>query len=170
MMSGSRRGGAILGILLALTAALIAAAVVFVVNVRVRHDLEGHRIAVETPFGSIRVREDGASVSAHRLGIPLYPGARLRDRSKSASIDLDFGNEHKDLAVAAVEYVTDDSYERVLEFYRSELPKWGMKNNTHMDGCVFILEGDGGKRIVALNRKHGETRIAVASVGQPASN
>jgi hypothetical protein len=80
---------------------------------------------ISTPFGTLRARneENGAAT-----GLAVYPGARLlkeKDNDHGGNVVIDtpvFG-----LKVVAVKYETDDSPAKVLDFYRTELKKFGRK-------------------------------------------
>jgi hypothetical protein len=104
------------------------------------------------------------------MGVPVYPGAiRERDSRKLASFHLDFGHHHKAFAVAAAGYRTPDSVERVTAYYRDRLPHWMISDKG--DGRVELSFTKGGyRRFVAIYEENGETGIALASVGEPASN
>ncbi len=84
-------------------------------------------VHIATPFGGLHV--DSNQTTATDLGLPAYPGATLvKDKknghdSGSANIGLSFGNFH--LKVQAVGYRTPDPAEKVLDFYRPALAKFG---------------------------------------------
>ena len=178
MRSDSERGG-ILGFLLLMLGILCLVAMVAVVggglyfarhvHVTAGQGRHGGDVSVETPFGSVHVREDGR-LDPKRLGLPVYPGAVLRDdRHKLASVELNFGSEDKELAVVAGEYTTPDSIDRVRDFYRGELPHWIVSEGHHGDVRFCFTEG-GYKRMIVLSRHGGLTHIGLASVGSPAAN
>ena len=178
MRSHPERGGILTSLLLVLGVLILAAMVAVVaggiyvarnIHVTSSGGKHGETVNVETPFGSVRVREDD-KVDPKRLGVPVYPGAVLReDRHKLASIELDFGSEDKELAVVAGEYTTPDPIETVRAFYRSELPNWVISEERHGEVHFSFSEG-GHKRIVALKRRGGLTTIGLASVGAPVAN
>ena len=105
------------------------------------------------------------------MGVPVYPGAvRGRSTPTLASLHLDFGDVHKGFALSAARIphlrLRGSS---VTEFYRDELPHWMFSQKEN--GCMQLsLTKHGYKRIVAIYEDEGETRIALASVGEPASN
>jgi len=104
------------------------------------------------------------------LGVPIYPGAKRDDDSrKLASFRFDFGDVHKAFAVSAATYRTSDSIDRVTDFYRGELPHW-LISQKEDGGLQLSFTRHGYKRFVAICEEDGETRIALASVGEPASN
>lgn len=179
-MRGRReRGGALAGVLIGLAvlaalaiAAVVAGTVYFAHNVRV-HETENRRgktVHVETPVGSIQVRE-GARLSASDLGVALYPGAApLGDGAKVVNLDLSFlGAEQRQLGVLAAEFTTPDDPDRVINFYLKECPAWSY--HSRRDGAVEIETNDGGKkRVVAIRRSGHGSRITIAQVGAPAVN
>ena len=76
--------------------------------------------------------------------------------------------------VIAAHYTTADPVEKVAAFYREKLPEWTMAASGERPGhggeCRFELRGHGFRRVVAIHGEGGLTRIALASVGEPAAN
>src|SRR5947209_4046215 len=77
---GSRRGGILVGLLVAgtvLTCVLIAVAFSVARNVQVRtaERIDGNDVSIDTPVGhlSVRAHENGGWAAAD---VPVYPGAR----------------------------------------------------------------------------------------------
>jgi len=170
-----QHGGALAGIMLmglvlgALgIAALVSTGFYIADHVSVSSRDEGDT-TVETPFGSIHVRESDR-LDPSILGVPVYPGSvRDHDNRGLASFHFDFGDHHGAFAVAAAGYHTSDSVERVTAFYRDRLPHWLISDKG--DGRVEIsFTKHGYRRFVAIHEDDGETHIALASVGEPASN
>jgi hypothetical protein len=66
-------------------------------------------------------------VSAQDLGLPLYPGAhRYKDSSDdSSAAKLGFWGRDSGFKLAVLKLETDDSVEKVAEFYRKALAKYG---------------------------------------------
>jgi hypothetical protein len=71
--------------------------------------------------------------------------------------------------VSAAEYRTSASVDRVTDFYRDQLPHW-LFSQKDDGGMQLSFTKHGYKRLVAIYEDGGETRIALASVGEPASN
>jgi hypothetical protein len=171
-----RRGGALAGIILIVLmigvvgiAALVTTGLYVADHVRVSDSGVRDETTVETPFGSVHVREDSRFDPKH-MGVPIYPGAKRDDDSrKLASFRFDFGDVHKAFAVSAATYRTSDSIDRVTDFYRGELPHW-LISQREDGGLQLSFTRHGYKRFVAICEEDGETRIALASVGEPASN
>ncbi|HTW49411.1 MAG TPA: hypothetical protein VMD92_15765 [Acidobacteriaceae bacterium] len=79
--------------------------------------------------------------TAKQIGLPEYPGATpYKDKdSDSSSADLGFELNSFHFSVQVASYVTTDSPEQVLAFYRKPLAKYGE-----------VLECDHGKPVGAL--------------------
>src|SRR5579862_573669 len=176
MFGNPRRGGAVAGILLTFLALSVLGIAVLVCtglyvadNLRVTENHARGETTVETPFGSVHVRESDRLDPGH-MGVPIYPGAvRDEDSRKLASFHFDFGDVHKAFAISAAQYRTPDSVDRVTNFYRSELPHWLISQHEN-GGLQLSLTRRGYKRLVVITEEDGETRIALASIGEPASN
>jgi hypothetical protein len=171
-----QHGGALAAIVLTVlilgtltVVALVSTGLYVAHNIRITDRTGSGEATAETPFGSVHVRES-AAFDPKRMGVPVYPGAvRRRGRHKLASVHLDFGGEHKDFSVVAAEYRTYDSLEKVAGFYHHELPHWMFSQKRHGGMQLELTEG-GYRKMVAIYEDEGETRIALASVGEPASN
>jgi hypothetical protein len=78
--------------------------------------------------------------SAAEIGLPAYPGATLAketDNDNTADLGFTFGDTHFRIMVA--KYLTADSPDRVLAFYRKPLSRYGE-----------VLECDHGKPVGEL--------------------
>ena len=173
----SQRGGVLAGVLAAfLILAALAVAGVFMAGIYVADNIhvektrnaKGETVQVDTPIGSLRVQED-KKLDPKLIGVPVYPNAIRSDNNHAASVDFSFDSGHKEFTVIAADYTTDDSIEKVKEFYHHELPHW-MIAQGHNGGVHMEYTEDGYKRIIAITEKNGHTHIALASVGEPASN
>jgi hypothetical protein len=116
-------------------------------NVQVDKSKNGgnDNVKIKTPFGAIAVNQDQAS--AAELGLPDYPGAvpgKGDDDSKSAKIDMDFGDFRMRVKVA--HYTSTDSPDQIMAFYRKALSRYG-----------DVIECDRGKAVGAAKTKEGLT-------------
>ncbi len=109
---------------LILTAALLLLAACSV-NVKKEQNGEDKQVDINTPLGGIHV---GKGVNPEEVGLPVYPGARLRQKDdsgedKSANVNISgFGYG---LKVVALEYESNDSPSKVVEYYKDRLKKYG---------------------------------------------
>jgi hypothetical protein len=172
----SQRGGILAGLLLSafLVLCLVIAGSVFLArNIRV-HTIAGNGgddVSIDTPVGHLSVRAHEKAGTA-ATDVPLYPGARSTRRSGGdAVVEWTSNNGHSDtgFSVTASEMVTSDRLEKVVDYYRAQLPNWIIVNE-RLGGVQFELREGGYKRIVAIHERHDGTHIGVASVGEPAAN
>src|SRR5437868_10597883 len=80
---------------------------------------------ISTPFGTLRARNED---NGEATGLAIYPGARvLHEKSDDHGGNVVIDTPAFGLKVIAVKYETDDAPEKVLDFYRNELKKFGHK-------------------------------------------
>lgn len=83
-----------------------------------------------------------SQVSPAAIGLPVYPGAKLavKHGNDDAAFDIsfEFGDTH--LRMEGISYDSDDSPDRVLEFYRKALSRYG-----------DVLECDHGRAVGNLS-------------------
>ncbi len=172
----SERGGIIGGLLLSglvVVCLLIAGSIFLARNIRVQTTARngGDDVTIDTPVGhlSVRAHEKPGMVAS---GVPRYPGAwNPRKSGGDAVVEWTSNNGHSDqgFSVSASEMVTADSVDKVVDYYRAQLPNWIIVNER--GGGVQLELRDGGyKRIIAIHERHDGTHIGVASVGEPAAN
>jgi len=117
-------------------------------NMSVREDETrgSKKVDIETPFGDLKVQNQA---DAKQTGLPVYPGATPKpskhgDEDKGqATVNMSlFG-----LKVAVVSYVTDDSPDKVLAWYRGEMKPMGSFIECTGSGDVGSahIEGDSDK-------------------------
>lgn len=85
---------------------------------------EDKTVQVDTPFGGVHVNTD--QTTAADLGLQVYPGAvavKADEKHKSADVHLGFGEW--ELRVRAVTYESADSEDKVKDFYRKSLGRYG---------------------------------------------
>lgn len=82
-------------------------------------------VDIKTPMGSMNVRRD-KDADPKQTGITPYPGAvQIADDEgdKNANVNMSFGGFG--LKVAAAHYHTDDSPDKVMDFYKKDLARYG---------------------------------------------
>lgn len=172
----SQHGGVIAAVLITVmvVAVFVVGALVFTGyhvarNVRVEKSEGegGESVKIETPLGALRVRKTEGTKG---LNIPIYPGATESSvEGEGANVEVEFGQDHKQLNIVAAKYVTSDPAADVLEYYRKELPHWIFSRKRRGNFQMEYTEG-GYKRIIAIHERHGKTEIGVAAVGEPPAN
>lgn len=95
------------------------------VNVKKNADGEDKKVDIQTPFGGIHVN---TNADPRDTGLAVYPGAKLKEKdsnndTKSANVNISgpgFG-----VKVVALEYVSDDPPQKLIDFYKDQLKKYG---------------------------------------------
>jgi hypothetical protein len=111
---------------LSLALAIFAAAGLSGCHIHVDKDANGKekKVQVDTPFGGVHVNTD--QTTAEDLGLKVYPGAeQVTDDEKHKSADVHLGFGDWQLRVKAVSYSTPDSQDKVAEFYKKALSRYG---------------------------------------------
>lgn len=86
---------------------------------------EEKEVQVDTPFGGIHMNTN--QTTATDLGLPVYPGAQIaRDKENDKSADIHMGFGQWDLRVKVVNYSTPDSRDKVADFYKKALGRYGV--------------------------------------------
>ena len=87
-------------------------------------DEKAKKVEIKTPFGDLKVNN---KVNVADTGLPVYPGARQvaeNDHdSNSANVNIAVGSFA--LKVVAVKFESDESPEKVLNFYRDKVKEYG---------------------------------------------
>jgi len=108
-----------------LFATLLTVALLGACSVSTQKDGSGDdkKVDIKTPFAEIHV---GSDTSAQDAGIGLYPGARPKqDDNDKHRANLQIGGEDFGVKVIAATYLSDDPPQKVIDFYRNDLKKYG---------------------------------------------
>jgi hypothetical protein len=116
---------------------------------------------VETPFGTVEATKDDAEKIAAKMGIEVYPGARALPGAASVTM----GSMHSATAM----YESDDSAEKVAEFYRKQFPHATVTTTRGEDEKesphTVMAFGDSGKWTTITIEPSGEgCKFTLASV------
>lgn len=88
---------------------------------------------VRSSVGDLHVGVDG---DAKKIGVPLYPGARAKkndDNDNDGAANLSLLTQSFGMKLIVANYVSDDAPEKVLNFYRDKLKKYGKVLECHTD-------------------------------------
>lgn len=106
------------------TLALISFSLMLGCSVQQQKDGSKEKVSIQTPVGGINVN---TNAEAKDTGIAVYPGAKQSpskdDDHNSANVNISssmFG-----VKVIAVEYVSEDSPDKIKDYYKKELAKFG---------------------------------------------
>lgn len=111
---------------------------------------------ITTPFGKIASGQNSLTV-ARQLRFPVYPGATRMD-SESATEINGMGGQ-----IATMTFVTADSVDRVMSFYRSQFPGAEIKAQSPQHGELRSVSDD---RVTNVNAQWDgfQTKIDVSIV------
>jgi len=117
------------------------------------------KVDIETPVGGIHVNEEA---DVRDIGLPVYPGAKQKpktdDDSKSANVNV--SSSFFGLKVVAIEYLSDDSPQKVIAFYQDQLKKFGnvVQCRTDKQGNDFSvsISNRGSKEVTCKGDNSGK--------------
>lgn len=117
------------------------------INVRKEKNGQDKQVDINTPVGGIHVSKDADPAD---VGIAVYPGARLKEKgtdgeNKSANVNISsFGYG---LRVVALQYESADAPEKVVDYYKDQLKRYGnvlVCHTSHLDVNADIKDEDRG--------------------------
>lgn len=82
------------------------------------------KVDIKTPFAEIHV---GTDTDAKDTGLTAYPGAKAKEEGDTDKhrANVQIGGEDFGLKVVAASYTSSDSPEKVIDFYRKDLKRYG---------------------------------------------
>src|SRR5438552_15688067 len=108
-----------------LTVAIMAAVLLTGSSIRERKSGDREKVDIRSPLGGMKVE---TNIDPKDVGLAIYPGARIkpseeahRDKSANVNIDTPFFK----LKVVALDYLSDDSPEKVIDFYKKDMARYG---------------------------------------------
>lgn len=106
---------------------------------------EGDKTRVETPFGTVETNQDPKEIS-RRLGVDLYPGATALG---NGIVDSEIGGTK----TVAANLETDDSVDKVAEFYKARFPN------------AQVSAGSADRYNIVAGDEHRMTTIGIVGAG-----
>jgi hypothetical protein len=110
----------------------ILAALLLMPACTVKENKEGDskKVDIQTPVGGMHVTN---TVDAKDVGLAVYPGARLKPGSEhnESSANVSISTSFFGLKVAVLQYLSDDSPDKVAAFYKQELARYGTVLECH---------------------------------------
>jgi len=139
-----------------------------------------HVFRLETDSGRYGVTTD--KLDPKLLGVDIYPGARIQpdanNDGKGASLAFEWGRDSARLYVQ--KYVTSDSPDKVIAFYRKQLAKYGVvlvcsegkaisagpselkcEEGKDHKGTELKVGTEQRQHVVGINPKDGETEFGI---------
>jgi hypothetical protein len=130
--------------------------VAFVAHIahRTRVENRNGQVRIESPFGSVESTNDPAA-AARALGVDVYPDARLL---KGNAANVDVAGMH----TVAAQFETDDSADKVADFYKSKLPNATVNSS---GGNYSIVSNETNNLVtIKIEPQGGKTLIKVANI------
>jgi hypothetical protein len=128
------------------------------INVRKEKNGQDKQVDINTLVGGIHVSKDADPAD---VGIAVYPGARLKEKgadgeNKSANVNISsFGYG---LKVVALEYESSDAPEKVVDYYKDQLKRYGsvlICHSSHLDVNADIKNEDRGSNELTCQGSSG---------------
>ena len=97
-------------------------------------DSQDKHLDIRSSSGDLHIGNDA---DARKMGLPLYPGARLkRDDDNQNAVNLGLLTEAFGIKLVVASYESDDAPAQVVEYYREKLRKYGkvLECHTHKHG------------------------------------
>jgi hypothetical protein len=110
----------------------LAVALVFVLPALAQESDSGGRdksLDVRSSVGDLHVGKDA---DARKIGLPLYPGARLRhDDIGKESVNFGVLTEAFGMKLVVAKYDSDDAAGKIIDYYRDKLKRYGKVLECH---------------------------------------
>ena len=128
------------------------------VNVQKEDNGDDKKVDISTPVGGIHVSK---GANAADVGLAVYPGARLKqndDNGNDKSANVNISGFGFGLKVVALQYESDDSPAKLIDYYRNELKKYGKVlecHTEHLDVNPQIKESGNSSHELTCEGSHG---------------
>ena len=97
-------------------------------------DSQDKHLDIRSSSGDLHIGNDA---DARKIGLPIYPGARLKhDNDNSNAVNLGLFTEAFGIKLVVASYESDDAPAQVVEYYRDKLKRYGkvLECHTHEHG------------------------------------
>jgi hypothetical protein len=128
-------------------------------------DGKDKNVEISTPFGGLKVNNDA---DVRDTGLPVFPNSRVKPKEEnndnSANVNMSFGKFGLKVVVAT--YETDASPDKVLDFYRGQIGKYGhvLECKGGSVGNVHMNPSDKGDKELHCD-KEGDSDVVELKVG-----
>ncbi len=106
-------------------------------------DSSNHNLDIDSSAGNLHIGNDA---DAKKVGVPLYPGARLKsDEENHNQANLSLLTEAFGMKLVVANYVSSDAPGKIVDFYRDKLKKYGKVLECHSEkhgGDVSMHDDD----------------------------
>jgi flagellar basal body-associated protein FliL len=115
---------------------------------------KGDSVKVETPIGTFSANDPDQAVKD--LGVDVYPGAQVQ---KEGTASVTFGSIH----TVTANFLSDDSLDKVCEFYRSKFPTASV-NTSDQNHCTVVTNDKMNSVTVNADASGSGTKFQIAAV------
>jgi len=128
------------------------------VNVKKEANGQDKQVDIDTPVGGIHVSK---GANPEDVGIPVYPGARLKQEDSSGddkSANVNISSFGFGLKVVALEYESNDAPAKVVDYYKDQLKKYGsvlVCHTSHLDVDAEMKDHDKGSQDLSCAGPNG---------------
>jgi hypothetical protein len=125
-----------------LTPALVLAVIASLPVIAQDSDSHDKNLDIRSSVGDLHVGKDA---DARKTGLPLYPGARLEsDTEKGDQANLSLLTDAFGLKLVVAKYQSDDAPDKITDFYRNKLKKYGkvIECHTQKHGGDIDIDND----------------------------
>jgi hypothetical protein len=91
-------------------------------------DSHDKSLDVRSPAGDMHVGKDA---DAEKAGLPLYPGARPKQEKDNTPLNFGILTEAFGMKLVVAKYESDDRPDKIVDFYRGKLKKFGKVLECH---------------------------------------
>jgi hypothetical protein len=131
---------------------------------------DSKNVDIKTPGVGLHIGKDA---DARDTGLAVYPGARKVEKKddNDQSANLSIATEAFGLKVVAIQYQSDDSPQKIIDFYKDQLKQYGSVLECHSHdegGNIDIDEGkddSGKKKSKQLTCKESDGPVTELKVG-----
>jgi hypothetical protein len=131
---------------------MVLAGLVMLTGCSVQKEKDGsnEKVKIQTPVGGLNV---DTNADVKDTGLAVYPGAKPNPKPSGDhnSANVNISSSMFGVKVVALEYVSDDTPDKIKEFYKKELAKYG----SVLD-CKNGVKEEGDQIACSDTPKHGE--------------
>lgn len=116
------------------------------------------KVTYETEEGKVSYEGSEGAPSEADLGAPVYPGAEYVEGSGGT---VTASGEEGGFTTAGAEFVTEDSYAKVVDFYTGKLGAPMYEDTSSKEATWMINEGLESFVVVTVSEEEGKVKISI---------
>jgi len=143
----------------------LALAVAFTITAAAQDSSQNKNIDVRSSVGDLHIGKDA---DARKVGLPLYPGARVRsDEKDKDQANLSLFTEAFGFHLVVANYESDDAPAKIVDFYRDKLKKYGkvLECHSHKHGVDVNDDDDKDSKNKELKCEEDSGPVTELKVG-----